>query len=109
MFPITQIYEIIWLHGIVYIDIINVKFSLQLVPWRYFKLSLPGPISFIIHSVIFMISTRVEPYGKRLGVVLEENRGVRVVKISKTRCDILAPDVWYELITSRIHPIHNLM
>ena len=109
MFPITQIHEIIWLHR---------KHSLYIkYNWskifpsafsRYFKLSLPGPISFIRHSVIFIISTRVEPCGKRLGVVLEENRGVRVVKISKTRCDILAPDVWYELITSRIHPILNL-
>ena len=41
---------------------------------RYFKLSLPGPISFITHSVIFVILTRVQPYGERLGVVLEENR-----------------------------------
>ena len=64
----------------------------------------------IIHQTFryFYILTRVEPYGEHLGVVLEENRGVRVVKISKTRCDILAPDVWYELITSRIHPILNL-
>ena len=79
MFPITQIHEIIWLHG---------KYTLYIIfncteispsagnqdPMRYFKLSLPGPISFITHSVIFVILTRVEPYGERLGVVLEENR-----------------------------------
>ena len=52
----------------------SVKFSLQLASLKYFKLSLPGPISFITHSVIFVILTRVEPYGERLGVVSEENR-----------------------------------